>query len=232
MMPNYSKRIWELDLLKGIALILMIYFHIVYDLDVIFQYEVDSSSLLNDLTAKASGSLFIFAAGVSSYLTHNNLKRAMKVLGIALLITVLTYLYDPGMVVTFGILHLLGTSILLALLFRHLQPFVLIILGAVVILGAPMLTELPLPHHWLLFPLGIAPETAISSDYYPLIPWFGVFLLGNGVGKWFYKEKRSFFRQTPSENLLSLAGRHTLVIYLIHQPLIIGVLSLIKIVTQ
>lgn len=232
MIQKYSKRIWELDLLKGIALILMIYFHIVYDLDVIFQYDVDSSSLLNDLTAKASGSLFIFAAGISSYLTHNNFKRALRVLGIAMLLTLLTYLYDPSMVITFGILHLLGTSILLALLFRGLQPIWLIALGIAVILGAPILTELPIPHNWLLFPLGIAPEVAISSDYYPLLPWFGVFLLGNGVGKWFYKERRSLFKQAPSDSLLSEAGRHTLLIYLIHQPIIIGVLSILKSVSE
>jgi len=228
MIQNNSKRIWELDLLKGLALVLMIYFHIVYDLDVIFQYGVDSSSLLNDLTAKASGSLFIFAAGVSSYLTHNNFKRAARVLGIALLITLLTYLYDPGMVITFGILHFLGTSIILSLLFRQVPPFGLLVLGVAAILGAPVLTGLPLPHHWLLFPLGIAPETAISSDYYPLLPWFGVFLLGNGAGKWFYKDRRSIFEGSPANRLLTMAGRHTLLIYLIHQPIIIGVIYMFK----
>ncbi len=125
-----AKRIWELDFLKGLGLILMIYFHIIYDLDVIFHYGVDSSSLINDFTAKASGSLFIFTAGVSSYLTRNNLKRAARILGIALLITILTYLYDPQMVISFGILHLLGTSIILSLVVRPLPSWSMFLLGA------------------------------------------------------------------------------------------------------
>jgi len=227
MLSNSSRRIWELDVLKGIALLLMIYFHIIYDLDVLFQYEVDSSSLFNDFTAKASGSLFIFTAGISSYLTRNNILRAGRILGIALGLTLLTYLYDPGMVITFGILHLLGTSILLSRLFRRLPAFLLMFLGTALILGAPALTSLPVSPHWLLFPVGLNPQAFVSSDYYPLLPWFGVFLLGNGTGKWLYREKRSLFKNEAADSLLVKAGRHTLAIYLLHQPLIIGVLTLL-----
>lgn len=227
MSRKNTQRIWELDLLKGIALLFMIYFHIIYDLDIIFQYEVDSSSLFNNLTAKISGSLFIFAAGISSFLTRNNVLRAGRILAVAFTITILTYLYDPGMIITFGILHMLGTSILLSLAFRPLPSWALLALGALLIAATPWLVALTVPHHWLLFPVGIAPETAISSDYYPLLPWFGVFLLGNGAGKWLYREKRSLFPARQRDLLLTKIGQHTLIVYLLHQPVIIGVLTIL-----
>lgn len=216
-----------MDLLKGIALLFMIYFHIIYDLDVIFRTGVDSASFFNDFTAKASGSLFIFTAGISSSLTRSNFKRALRILGIALAITLLTYLYDPAMVITYGILHLLATGIILSPLFLRMDSFVLIALGVILILGTPALIRLPVPHHWLLFPTGIASDTGVSSDYYPLLPWLGVFLLGMGAGKGLYREKRSLFRAELGDTFINKIGRHTLLIYLIHQPLIIGILSLL-----
>ena len=228
MKRQYSQRIWELDAIKGIALILMLYFHLVYDLDVIFQYDIDSSNLLNSLTAKASGSLFILTAGISSYLTKDNGRRALKVLAFALLLTLITYLYDPGMIITFGILHLIGSSILLGMLFKRLHPLLLILLGLIILFATPWLVSLPHPQNLLLFPLGIAPEIAGSSDYYPLLPWFGVFLLGNALGKSLYREKRSLFSIDLSGSLLCKAGRKTLMIYLIHQPVLIGIIYAIR----
>lgn len=227
-MSDYTKRIWEIDLLKGLALLLMIYYHLIYDLDVIYQAGIDANSPFNTLTSQASGSLFIFTAGISSYLSRNNCLRALKILSLALLITIGTYLYNPALVITFGILHFLGTSILLGILLRNFHPILSLGLGVALILGTPwLLAELPYFNHWLFFSLGIAPGTFPSSDYYPLLPWFGVFLLGKGVGAWLYKEKKSLTNIPYSNNIITMLGRHTLLIYLIHQPLLIAVLSLI-----
>ncbi|MFY9174946.1 MAG: heparan-alpha-glucosaminide N-acetyltransferase [Peptococcia bacterium] len=186
---NKDRRIWELDLLKGIALLLMIYFHLIYDLDLVFQTRVDSGSFFNSLSSKAAGSLFIFTAGISSYLSRNNWLRALKVLGLAMLITTVTYIYNPDFIITFGILHFLGTSIILGMIFRKFHPFFLLGLGIALILITPWLSGLAYSDHWLLFPLGLAPGLYPSADYYPLLPWFGVFLLGNGIGKLLYRQK-------------------------------------------
>lgn len=226
-MKDYSKRIWELDLLKGLALLFMVYFHLIYDLDVVFQTGVESASLFNAFTSKAAGSLFIFTAGISSYLSRSNWLRALKILVLALVISIGTYIYNPEMVITFGILHFLGTSVILGMLFRKVHPFILLGLGITLILTTSWLRELPHSSHWLLFPLGLAPELYPSSDYYPLLPWFGIFLLGNGIGSWLYKGRKSLIKSAYNNNILTILGRHTLLIYLIHQPILLVMLSLI-----
>jgi hypothetical protein len=79
-----------------------------------------------------------------------------------------------------------------------------------------------------LMVFGIYSADFSSSDYYPLIPWLGVFLYGAAIGKFCYMDKRqSIFKFTFKDNIISKLGRHTLIIYLVHQPAIIGVLSLI-----
>jgi len=103
------------------------------------------------------------------------------------------------------------------------------LLGAALIWWSSALKSLPVPQHWLFFPVGLAPGVAVSADYYPLIPWFGVFLWGNGIGKWLYKSKQSLFGiepQNPMLSILSKLGRRTLLIYLLHQPVIIGIITL------
>lgn len=227
-MDPHKRRIWELDMLKGLALLLMIYYHTVYDLDVIFNYPIDASSFFNDLTAKASGSLFIFTAGVSSYLSKNNAKRVLRLAAIALGITAATYLVNPGMMITFGILHFLAVSILLGLLFSRFPSWLTLLFGVALIAASPTLLSLAAPSRWIYFLLGLAPGMAVSSDYYPLLPWFGIFLCGNAAGKGLYQRRQSLLSFVPPDNWLIWVGRHTLAVYLVHQPLIIGILYLIK----
>ena len=80
---------------------------------------------------------------------------------------------------------------------------------------------------WLL-PLGIHSPEFASYDYFPLVPWFGVFLAGAALGKWAYAPGRSLLPLSPRETFINFAGRHSLLIYLVHQPVIMGVLYLLK----
>lgn len=222
-----KERVWEIDLLRGVALLLMIYFHLIYDLDVLFSYNVSYQSSFNWYIGKASGTLFIFIAGISSYLSRDNNKRAIKILGIALIISVVTHLYDRELGIKFGILHFLGTAIILSKPLLRLRNPVLIGIGVIIIILGPFIAGTAVEHDWF-FPLGLSSGNFISSDYYPLIPWLGVFLFGLSAGRYFYREKKSLFRYTIGNNFLIRAGRNTLVIYLIHQPVILLVLFLIK----
>lgn len=227
------QRIWELDLLKGIALLLMIYFHIIYDLKELFHYPVDYESGFNYYAGKTAGTLFIFTAGVSTYLTRSNVRRALKILVFALLITLITYWYNPALVVTFGILHFLAAGIFLAVIFRNFPVWLLVFLGLGVILLKQVISGLSENHDWFLFfMLGLSTESFTSSDYYPLIPWYGVFLLGMAAGRGLYGrgyagQKKSLFSFRMPDNFLLEAGRHTLIIYLVHQPVIVALLSLL-----
>ncbi|MDX9873095.1 MAG: heparan-alpha-glucosaminide N-acetyltransferase [Clostridia bacterium] len=225
-MKQKAARIWELDLIRGIALVLMIYFHVVYDLKELYQYNASYQSGINYYLGKLSGSLFIFVAGISSFLTRSNTKRALKLLAIALLITLATHLYNPAMGIKFGILHFLAVCMLTAPYAGKLRPHRLLLLGTLVIVSATYLTEIQVTHNFF-FMFGLTTTSFISSDFYPLIPWYGVFLYGLAAGKHFYREKKSLFTLSPPDNLFLMAGRRTLWVYLLHQPIILLVLSLI-----
>lgn len=225
-MNKKAERIWELDLIKGIALLIMIYFHVIYDLKEIFHLSFSYQSGINYYIGKAGGILFIFAAGISSSLTRSNIKRALKLLAIALVITVITHLYDPKIGIKFGILHFLGVSILIAPLMLRLNKYILLVLGTAIIAVTPYISVIKLSHNFL-FIVGLTTSSFVSSDFYPMIPWFGVFLYGLAAGKSFYINKKSIITLRLGENLLALAGQHTLLIYLLHQPMILLVLNLI-----
>ena len=79
-----------------------------------------------------------------------------------------------------------------------------------------------------LFIFGITSNNFVSSDYYPLIPWLGIFIYGIIIGKVLYKEKRSVFNYNMGNNIISWLGRHTLPIYMIHQPVLILLIALFE----
>ncbi len=226
---SIKKRIWELDFLRGVALILMIYFHIIYDLNEMYNLNVNYLSGINYYIGKLSAILFMLLSGTSSGLSRNNIKRGLKVLGIAIVLTIITHLYDPSFGIKFGILHFLGTCMLLSPLLIKLNKYLLIIVGTAAILLDNLLSGIN-PSTNILFPFGIYNSSFSSSDYYPLIPWIGVFIYGFALGKFLYTQKQSRLPFTPKNNIINKAGRHTLIIYLAHQPVIMAVLYLLSIV--
>ncbi|MCX7923733.1 MAG: DUF1624 domain-containing protein [Clostridia bacterium] len=220
-------RIWELDFFRGIALIAMIYFHVIYDMNVIYGYDVNQGSGINFFIGKFAVILFMLLAGVSSSLSRSNIKRGVKVLGIAMVITIVTHAYGPQLGIKFGVLHYFGVCMLLAPLFNRLGAAVLAVLGTGVILLDRVVENITVSHN-LLFPLGIHSSRFFSSDYYPLIPWMGIFLYGMAISKVLYSQKKSVFNFSIGENIVSKMGRNTLIIYIVHQPVIIAVLEVIK----
>lgn len=228
MIRNDSKtqRIWELDFFRGLALIMMIYFHIVFDLKDIYGFDINYSSGINYYIGKISAILFMLISGMSCCLSRSNVKRGLKVLAIAMVITAATHLYDSGLGVKFGILHFLGVSMLLFPLFKNVNHYLLMLIGTVIIIAGNIFTDILMSHDYL-FMFNLTSSAFSSSDYYPLLPWFGVFLFGISIAKILYKEKKSIFSFSIKDNIISRAGRNTLIIYVIHQPIIIAVLELI-----
>lgn len=221
-----KNRIWELDFFRGIALLLMIYFHFVFDLQEILGINIPYSGI-NYYLGKTSAVLFMFISGISFSLSKSNIKRGIKLLVIAMIVTIVTHLYNPEVGVKFGILHFLGVSILLGYLFQKALPLINVLAGIIIIILDSYLDILPWSYDFL-FPLGIYTERFYSADYYPLIPWFGVFLFGLAFGQKFYQARKSLLKLHMKDNLLNQAGRHTLLLYLIHQPILIVTLSLFK----
>lgn len=219
---KFPNRIWELDFLRGIALILMIYFHILFDMENIYGFHIITESGINYYIGKFSAILFILLSGISSILSRNNTKRALKLLLFAIIITIVTQHYNPALNIKFGILHFLGICILLTSIFKNLNKYFLLVYGCMLILFGSFVTSISAPNDYFFF-LGITSKNFSSSDYYPLIPWLGIFLFGIALGNTFYSTRRSVFRCSLKDNFLSIAGRHTLLLYIIHQPVIIGI---------
>lgn len=220
------QRIWEVDFLRGAALAAMTYFHIVYDLREFYDMPVSYSTGVNFWMGRGSALLFILLSGLSCTLSESNRRRGLRVLGLGLAVTAVTLIYDPGHVVAFGILHFLGTGMLLYPLAAGLPPAILTLLGIACLALGRMAARTTVAVGFL-FPLGLRTEGFISSDYYPLLPWLGVFLFGAALGKLLYAEKKSLLKSRPPETPLNWLGQRTLPIYLAHQPVILLVLFLI-----
>ena len=147
-----------------------------------------------------------------------------------LLITLITYIYPHEGFIIFGILHCIGLSIMLSYPFLRRNTYNLEI-GVILIIVGLLLQYILVDFPWLLW-VGIRPTPFYTLDYFPLLPWFGVVLLGTVLGQKLYqKNKRRFDLVAKAPNtiarFLCLLGRHSLFIYLVHQPILIGIILLL-----
>ncbi len=245
MSPSETRqRIWEIDFLRGLSIILMVGYHLLFDLgefrgvERFLGFSTDLTTTAWKIAQMFFATLFIVLSGISSTLSRSNIRRGLRLLAVALaltlgmyLIAVLFHLFDPSNTVIFGILHCLAVSMLIyGVAFEKCSPFVMTLTGAAVVgLGAalPALKRaMALRFDWLL-PLGLHSATFSSFDYFPLIPWFGIFLVGAALGRTLYAPKRSLLPLGLPVSFVNIAGRHSLLIYIAHQPVIWGVLYLL-----
>jgi uncharacterized membrane protein len=236
-------RFWEVDFLRGMAIVLMVLFHLAYDLNYFDVQQIEVASGFWFYLARFTASLFLLLVGVSLTLSHTRArllgqedrfrfrlaKRCLWIFSLAMGVTLVTYLFIGRGFIIFGVLHLIGISLLLAYPFLRLHGLNFIF-GLLFILVGSVLQSLSVDFPWLLW-LGLAPMDFHSVDYFPLLPWFGVILIGVAVGDLFY---RGYCRRIPVPDLagsslvrwLALLGRNSLAIYLAHQPVLIGLLYL------
>jgi uncharacterized membrane protein len=228
------ERVWEIDFLRGLAIILMVGYHLLFDLGEFrgikrfLGFSTDLSSVAWTVAQYFFAGLFVVLSGTSSTLSRNNVRRGLRLLAVSLVVTAATYVFDPSSTVYFGILQCLAVSILVyGAAFEKARPAACAAWGALVFgLSAvlPILKKgLAVRFDWLL-PLGITSPSFSSFDYFPLVPWLGVFLIGAALGKAVYASKRSLLPWRLPRTFVNAAGRHSLLIYIIHQPVIMGVL--------
>lgn len=226
---SQAARIAEIDCFRGIAILLMVLFHLVFDLTYFYNWSLDYLHGFWYYQGKAAAILFMLISGISSTLSRSPVRRGLNVLGAGMIITAVTYFYNPAMYIRFGILHLLGCSMLLAPRLIRQSALRLTLAGTLLLVMGNQTADLTATTPWLL-PLGIRPADFSSLDYYPLLPWLGVILYGMTAGKLFYSNKRPLWPAATancSACALSWLGRHSLLIYLVHQPIIISLLYLI-----
>ncbi|MBN1194342.1 MAG: DUF1624 domain-containing protein [Methanomicrobiaceae archaeon] len=230
------RRYWEIDVLRGCAILMMITFHLLFDLSFFHIADINVHTGFWRYFAYATAGLFVFLVGLS--LTISNSRRdgdrdhppyrkfALRGAGIFLLgigITAATLIFPGKGYVLFGILHLIGVSIVIAPLFFRFRELNLIA-GVVLFAASYFIRGIEGPL-WLAW-IGIHPVSFVSLDYEPLIPWFGVVLIGMWAGATLYPGGLRLIPLTDdmpeAVSLLAVLGRHSLVIYLIHQPLLIA----------
>jgi len=242
---NLQQRFWEIDFLRGIAIIMMVLYHLLYNLHYFAHYNVNVYSGFWMYFARTTATTFIFLVGVSLSVSffrtkkihkdRNKLfmkyfRRGLKVFSWGLIITLVTWVFLREGFVIFGILHLIGISIILAYPFLKLRYWNLLIGLFCIFLGA-YLKGFVFNFYWLSW-LGFRPAQFYSVDYFPLLPWFGVVLIGIFFGNLLYSDCSRRFQLVDLSffsgiKVFCFLGKHSLLIYLLHQPLIIAVLFLL-----
>ncbi|MGE5653746.1 MAG: heparan-alpha-glucosaminide N-acetyltransferase [Bacillota bacterium] len=221
--PSSTNRIWELDALRGIAIILMATFHLVFDLAFFFGLPIDYLHGFWYYEGLSSALLFMLVSGASSTLSRRPARRGLIVFGWGMALTIGTYLMDPSLYIRFGILQFLGAAMVLAMLVRKWRLSLLIPFSLAVIAVGVYLRTIRTTVPWL-FPLGLITTSFDSLDYYPIFPYFGVYTLGIALGRLLYAKRRSLFFWQPAFQVLEVMGQHSLTIYLLHQPAILALL--------
>jgi uncharacterized membrane protein len=242
-MPSATKnklRIEAIDLGRGAALAAMIVFHFAWDLE-FFGYAPPGMTRETGwvLFARGIASSFLFLVGVSLFLAHKDgirarsfLKRLTMVVAAALAITVATWFATPQGFIFFGILHHIALASVLGLLFLRLPALVTTIAAVLVILAR--LSAARILRSSAFWWVGLSTVNPQANDYVPLFPWFGAVLLGIGTAKLAWAaglfHRWAEWRPGPWSRPAGFAGRHSLAVYLIHQPVLIGAIWLFALV--
>ena len=224
------RRFDVLDAWRTLAIVLMVAYHFLYDLYIFGVISADQlfSAPLNVLERFICCS-FILLAGASARFSRNNLRHGLVVLGAGLVVEIGAAV--AGQTIRFGVLMLLGSSMVLwHFLGKGLQRFP----GWSVAAGSGVLffaarwwtgrTAVSVP--WL-YPLGFISLGFYSADYFPLLPWFFLFLTGTALGGWCLAHRENRLLTVSLPGALTWPGRHSLIIYVLHQPVLYGISYLI-----
>lgn len=243
MKNTLKSRFWEIDFLRGLAVIIMIIYHIFFNLNIFGDYSFNTSSGLWLIMGRTAAIVFLTLVGISLYLSCSReiklfgkkppfikfFKKGVTIFSWGLIITLLTWIFIRDNFIIFGILHLIGLSIIISYPILKLQRYNLFF-AVPWIFGGFFLRKQTFNYPSLLW-LGFIPGNYSSYDYYPLLPWFGFVLLGISLGDIFYRNYVRKINLPDYSNLvfikeIAILGHYSLLIYLIHQPIIILILQL------
>ena len=229
-----SRRLDAIDVARGLALVAMAAYHFTWDLA--YFGVVDRSAPFTPSMRLAShviGAAFLALAGLSLALAHGRGFRArpfalrlVKIAAASALVTAASYFIAPSALIGFGILHCIGVASLIAaplLLRPGVGSASAALAGGIALAAAPFLWSSPAFNPpWLVW-LGLGTEPPSTLDWRPLMPWGGALWIGLGLGLLSPPLPQGAARAAPAR-ALAFAGRHSLAVYLIHQPVLMGLL--------
>ena len=230
---NGENRNYEIDVLRGLAIVLMVIFHFSYDLTVFGWADFSTAKDIEwRIFRTFIVSSFLLAVGMSSYLAYHkylNKKKLIKTIGklfsVSLFISIGSLFMHPSTWVYFGIIHFITLALPISVLFVR-APYFALVIGSGCIVGYWMgiLNLYPI-WKWGVLHLGIPTQTV---DLVSFFPWIGVVLIGIFV---MYKELFNInIKSSAFSNTLAFLGQHSLIIYLVHQPILYGLFGLADIV--
>jgi len=231
-----APRLPVLDIFRGGAVLLMLVYHVCFDLNyfgvVTFRFQTDPFWL--GLRAVIVGG-FVLAVGASLALSASNglrpwrfVRRQAVLAAAAAMVSLGTYLIFPLTWVVFGVLHFIFVARILALPFLRLHKLNPVLGLTVIVVG--LFFQHPVFNHPWLHWLGMMTHKPVTEDYVPVLPWFGVLLLGMYLGQRWLLHRPLLLPapvSLPGTGILAWLGRHSLLIYLLHQPLFMGFLALL-----
>lgn len=233
-----KKRIWELDAFRGICIFGMMVVHFAYDLTDLFGIIQWQYPAWFAFMQRWGGVLFLLISGISATLGRSSVRRGFIVLLAGAVVTTVTYCmykyfsFAKSIIIYFGVLQCLGTCMILWWLFKRLPNWALVMIGLMMVAAGLYLDRVILVDHPWLIPLGFVYPRFASSDYFPLLPNLGFFLLGGVLGRTVYNNKQTLLpmlsERTPIIRGLCFCGKHSLWFYLLHQPILAGICMLLQ----
>lgn len=231
-----KQRIWELDAFRGLFILCMVLVHLAYDLVELYGLVSWEYPAWFTFLVERGGILFFLLSGICATLGSRSLRRGIIVFTCGMIVSAVTLgmytlgMADKGIIIYFGVLHCLGACMMLWPLFRKLPWWALLVLGGIFIGLGHHFETLRSDTLWLLI-FGIPPRQFSSSDYFPLLPYLGYFLAGAALGCTAYAKGTSMLPNVRADKgilgFLQKCGRHSLWIYLLHQPVISGICWLV-----
>lgn len=244
-MNDNKTRYSLLDALRAAAIINMIVYHLCYVIFVVFGvwsgFYLDTAVIVWERFICCT---FIIVSGISMNFSHHGYRRGIIVNLCGFLVTAVTVLFIPDQSIWFGVLNFLGCAMLITFALRAELNRIRPVIGAAVFfllfmlfygipqgfIGVFSLPVIRLPealyqYRYLAF-LGFPPDSFYSADYFPLLQWIFLYLFGYELWRLIAQRglDRFFYKKIP---VLDFIGRHSLLIYLVHQPVIYGICYLI-----
>ncbi len=238
-------RVGIFDVVRGLSVISMVLFHLCYDLRFIWGAELSwFASPLMDVWRASISWTFLFVAGCMCPLSRDNLRRGLQYVAVALAIWVVTSVVAVDTPISFGIIYCMAASTLLAWALERLgllprgplaAALLLVLFVSLLDLAdgvvgvGPVRVELPDALYqtgWLSW-LGLPGPDFSSGDYYPLLPYLLMYLAGAAMGSWWADRGYPAWAREAHAGPLGLVGRHALLVYVVHQPVLLALCALL-----